>query len=126
MNPFDFVNSITTTKNNLMENDPLAERDYVPFVVNRALSYFPDTIFAANAMNTNAFLDKKIQYEYLFHSVSKKKRFSKWHKPEEDARIEAIVTLFKCSIRQAKQTLKILKSDQIDKLMAEYRHLEGK
>lgn len=109
-----------------MEADPLAERDYVPFVVNRAFSYFPDTIFLANTMNTNSFVDKKLQYDYLFHSVSKKKRFSKWHKPEEDARIEAVKTIFKCNLRQAKQALKILKPEQIDKLIAEYRHLDGK
>ena len=41
MKPFDYVNSINFTKKNLMKNtanDELAEKDYVPFIVNQGLS----------------------------------------------------------------------------------------
>ena len=50
-NPFDFVNSINFNKHDLMtgtENDELAEKSYVPFLTNRSLSYFTDTILYAN------------------------------------------------------------------------------
>jgi len=53
-NPFDYLNSINVTKQNMMrgsENDELAEKGYNPFMVNRGLSYFQDTIALANEMN---------------------------------------------------------------------------
>jgi len=59
MSPFDFLNAINSTKENLFEKDPQAGKDYKPFLINRGLSYFPDTIFYANQMNQHAGLDKK-------------------------------------------------------------------
>ena len=65
MKPFDYVNSINFTKKNLMKNtanDELAEKDYVPFLTNKSLSYFTDTLLYANEMNRYHFLDKRLQY----------------------------------------------------------------
>jgi hypothetical protein len=50
MNPFDVLNSINYTKENLFE-DPQSFKEYSAFMVNRGLSYFPDTILYANEMN---------------------------------------------------------------------------
>ena len=53
-NPFDYVNAINFNKQDLMtgtENDELAEAGYVPFLANRSLSNFADTIMYANEMN---------------------------------------------------------------------------
>ena len=61
MNVFDFVNSINYDKRDLFE-DPQAEKDYVPFLVNRSLSYFPDTALYANEMNQQAGIPKRWQY----------------------------------------------------------------
>ena len=68
MKPFDFVNSINITKKNLMRgsyNDELSEKAYIPFLTNRSLSYFTDTLLYANEMNRYSTLDNKLQYEYL-------------------------------------------------------------
>ncbi len=83
MKPFDYVNSINFTKKNLMKNtanDELAEKDYVPFLTNKSLSYFTDTLLYANEMNRYHFLDKRLQYEFYLNSIRKKKRFAKWAK----------------------------------------------
>jgi len=64
MNPFDYVNSINTHKRNLMvgsENDELAEKEYVPFLTNKALSYHTETLLYSNEMNRYAFLPNKLQ-----------------------------------------------------------------
>ena len=66
VNPFDYVNSINTTKKYLI-NDDIDEKDYQPYMVNRSLSYFADTILMANEMNMNAHLDKKLQYDFYFN-----------------------------------------------------------
>ena len=52
MNPFEYVNAINHTKQNVMVDD-MAEKAYNPFMVNRTLSYFSDTILMANEMNLN-------------------------------------------------------------------------
>lgn len=125
MNPFDFVESITNSKQHMMQNDPACERQYNSFVVNRGLSYFTDTIFFANTMNCCQ-ADNRMKYDYLFYSIGKKRRRSKWHKSQEDEQLVAIRELYGYNTRQAKQALKILNSKQIDAVVAEYRHREGK
>ena len=75
MKPFDFVNSINFTKKNMMRdtaNDDLAEKSYVPFLTNRSLSYFTDTLLYANEMNKLHQLDNKLQYEFFLNTIRKK------------------------------------------------------
>jgi len=79
MTPFDFLNSINDTKIDLFK-DPQAIKDYKAFMVNRGLSYFADTIMYANEMNRYYDLDNEMQFDFLLHSVPKKRRFSKWVK----------------------------------------------
>jgi len=70
MKPLDYLNSINFTKDNVMltEED---EKGYVPFVVNRGLSYFIDTVKLANEINQRHHVDKKLQYDFLLNSVRK-------------------------------------------------------
>ena len=113
MKPFDFVNSINVSKDNLIEKDPNCEKDYVPFLTNRALSYFPDTVLYANVMNGFPFLANKLQYEYLLNSIRPKKRFSKWVKVEDSNDLEMVKLYFNYSTKKAEQALSVLSSDQI-------------
>ena len=79
----DFLTSINYNKKNLFEeNENFAEKSYVPFVINRCLSYFPDTILHANMMNLHTGVSKRMNYEYYLHSIRKGKRFSKTLKSE--------------------------------------------
>lgn len=115
MNPFDYVNSITTNKKDLMtgsENDELAESSYIPFVVNKALSYFPDTVLQANKINQYN-IDKKLQFHYLLNSIRPAKRFAKWVKREDIADIEAVKQFYGYSTEKAIQALSILTSDNL-------------
>ena len=57
----DFLNSINTSKENLIDSDSKVEKLYLPFIVNKCMSYFPDTIFAANHANGINHADKKQQ-----------------------------------------------------------------
>lgn len=114
MTPFDFINAINHDKRDLFE-DPQAEKDYVPFIVNRGLSYFPDTVFYANEINQFASAPKRWQFDFLRHSVTKKKRFSKWAK--KDAQTEdlaAVQEFYGYSKEKAIEALNILDGDQID------------
>ena len=117
MKPFDYVNSINFSKKNLMrntENDELAERDYVPFLTNKSLSYFTDTLLYANEMNKYHFLDKKLQYEFYLNSIRKKKRFAKWAKAEDNDEVIMISEFYKYSPQKAKAALKVLSKEEKD------------
>jgi|TARA_B110000858_G_scaffold198528_1_gene266280 hypothetical protein len=95
------------------ENDELAEKDYNAFMVNRGLSYFYDTVIHANEMNHYHELDNKLQYEFLFHGIRKKKRFSKWFKPTEDADFEAVKEYYEYNNHKTLQALSVLSEFQI-------------
>lgn len=116
---FDFVNAINDTKIDIIaeSDDPKAtEEEYVPYLTNRALSYFQDTILFANEMNTNIHLPKRMQFDYLINNVRKRKRFSKWEKVEKTEAIEVVSAYYECSLSKAREIVKVLTDNQIDDL----------
>ena len=115
ISPFDFLNSINMTKKDLME-DPDTEKQYVPFVVNRSLSYFPDTVAIANEMNKYHHLDSRLQYQFLINMIRKRKRFSKWVKPELENDLESVKEYYGYSNEKARQVLPLLSPSQLQQL----------
>jgi len=116
MNAFEYVKSVSTTKKDLMtdtDNDELAEQSYVPFVTNKSLSYFPDTILPSNNMNLHSQLDNKLQYHYLLNTVRPAKRFAKWVKNEDVGDLSAVKQFYGYSTEKALQALKILSAENI-------------
>lgn len=112
MNPFDFLNSINDNKKNLIVDD-LSEKAYAPFMVNRSLSYFQDTVLMANEMNINHHIDNKLQYDFLLNLVRKRKRFSKWYKQEQHADADAVKEYYGYSTEKAMQILPLLSTEQL-------------
>ena len=121
MNPFDFVNDINFGKKDIMtdsDNPELAEKTYNPFLTNRALSYFPDTIQFANMMNKNSHIDHMLQYSFLLNIIRKRKRFSKWFKKNDDDVLQMVIEYYGYSVNKAKEALKILNDEQIEVIRA--------
>lgn len=119
MNPFDFVKSINDKTGNLIDRDPNTEREYSPYIVNRALSQFADTVMAANTMNSMHYLDKKLQYDYLYRSVKKSKRFARWIKPEREEDWEnMIMEWYKVSRVRAREYLSMMTEQDKEELTA--------
>lgn len=121
LDAFDFVNSINSTKKDIMrgtENDDLAEKSYVPWLTNNALSYFPDTLYHANIMNSNYHLDNRLQYSYLLNIVRPKKRFSKWAKKSTNKDVENLSKYYNYSMTKAKQVLSLFSKEQLKQLEA--------
>ena len=117
MNPFDFVAAINMTKKDLIrdsDNPELAEKSYNPFLTNRALSYFPETIYHANEMNVNHLLENCLQNDYFINIVRKGKRFSKWAKHVENPDVQCVQEYYKVNYARALELSKILTSEQID------------
>ena len=112
VSPFDFLNTINFTKSDLML-DPDNESKYAAYIVNRSLSYFPDTIAIANEMNRYHHLDGKLQYHFLLNLVRKRKRFSKWIKPDVNNDVQVVKDYYRYSDNKARQVLSLLSEDQL-------------
>ena len=115
MNPFEYANAINYTKKDIMVDD-IAEKSYNPFMINRQLSYFPDTILAANEMNRNHHLDNRLQFDFFINIIRKRKRFSKWFKPEQISDLDVVKKYYGYSNEKAHQVLTILTTDHINEL----------
>jgi len=115
----DFLKSINDTKENLMVDDK-TEKLYTPFIVNRCLSYFTDTILYSNEMNINSHISGKLQYEYYLNSIRKRKRFSRWIKNEDPDDLEFIKNHFNYSNKKAKEAISVLGPDGVSELKNRY------
>ena len=114
MNPFDFVNSINSSKKEDLFKDPeVSETEYVPFLVNKSLSYFPETVLYANDLNKYPFVDNKLQYHYLLNTVRPGKRFAKWVKRGNMEDIEAVKQFYSYNTEKAQQALAVLTVDHL-------------
>ena len=112
VSPFDYLNSINFTKQDIMMDDQ-AEKGYAPFMVNRGLSYFPDTVAFANEMNRYHHLDNRRQFDFLINITRKRKRFSKWAKAQPESDIDAVKEYYEYSNEKARQALTLLSPEQI-------------
>ena len=108
----DIIPSIQQTKKVVITQEN--ERDYVPFVVNRSISFHLDMLMAANQMNMLPMADNLLQYQYLLHTVRGYKRpFQKWQKREMIDNLEAVKEFYGYSNEKAKEALSLLTADQI-------------
>ena len=115
MNPFEFLNAINTTKKDVITDD-ITEKAYNSFMVNRSLSYFNDTVVLANEMNRYHHLDNKLQFDFLINMVRKRKRFSKWIKPQIESDVEVVKEYYGYSNEKARQVFPLLSPEQINGL----------
>jgi len=109
----EIVPSILQTKQDVLR-DELDQKDYKPFVVNRALSYHLDCVLYANEMNKNHLIDAKLQYHYLLNTIrSMKRKFQPWQKFDQDKNLDCVKEYFGYSNSKAKEALRILSEEQI-------------
>jgi hypothetical protein len=115
ISPFDFINAINFDKKALIVDD-WSEKQYIPYIVNRGLSFGADTVIPANEMNSRPHLDRKLQFDFLINTIRPRKRYNKWVKADKVEAIELVKTYYGYSIEKARQALSILTSEQLDHL----------
>jgi hypothetical protein len=108
----DWLNSINFGKNDLSENID----NYSPFIINKAMSGYIDTLFFANELNKFHFLDKDIQYKYYLKVIKKKRRYAPWLKSSRDANISTIKEYYNYSDKKAKSVLDLLSADHLNEI----------
>ena len=111
----DYLNAINHKKVNIMDtDDEMWEKKYPPYVVNRCLAPFTDTIMLVNEMNKLHHLDKKLQFDFLLNSVRTRKRFAPWLKEEKIDNLECVKENYGYSNEKAKSALDILDDEQLE------------
>ena len=130
LSPFDFIKSINEGRKgkHLLEdctaddsletiNPDSPDKQYVPFIINRGLSYFKDTVLFANEMNIKHDVPARMQYDFYRNIVTPKRRFSKWSKKRKISEdIGLIKKTYNYSQEKAESVYKILTSSQIKQL----------
>ncbi len=118
MNLSEVLNSINYNKEDIFLNLPeVTQKEYVPFVVNKCLSYFPDTILQVNNMNMYPAIDPRMQFHYLQNSIRKRKRFSKWNKNEQSDKLDVVKRHYGYSNQKAEEALRIMTDEQVEHLI---------
>ena len=115
----DYLPAINHTKKNLMNSDdPMWEKKYPAFMVNKILSGFSDTIMLTNEMNRNHFLDRDMQFQFLLNSIRSKKRFTPYVRRSKIKDIECVKEYYGYSNEKAKSALDILTNEQLKLIKA--------
>ena len=85
----DYLKAINKTKEKLMDtNDAMWEKRYAPFIVNKCLAPFPDTIHLVNEMSMHNHLDSKLQFDFLLNSLRSRDRYTPLLKAKKIKNIE--------------------------------------
>ena len=111
----DIMKSLNQKKDKDLIDD-FNSSDYVPWVINRAFSYYPDVITHSEKMNNYATLDKILQYKYYLYAVRKKSRFSPWLKYKLPEDVQLVKEYYGYSTKKAKEILPLLNKDDLDEI----------
>lgn len=114
ISPFDFISSINDKKYLMV--DPEIEKQYSSFVINKGFSQFVDSILFAAEMNKMAHMPAQMQYDFLYHSIRKGKRFSKWAKNAKEEDLQLIIDYYQVNKHHAVRIAEMLTEEEIAKL----------
>ena len=110
----DYLNAINYTKEPLMDTeDEQWEKKYPPFIVNKCVAPFPDTIMLLNEINQLPHLDSKLQFDFLINSLRPRKRYTPWLKAKKLENLEYVKEFYGFNNEKAKAALDILNDEQI-------------
>ena len=94
-------------------DDKMWEKKYPPFIVNKCVAPFPDTIHLVNEMNMHNHLDSKLQFDFLLNSLRSRDRYTPWEGEEKIKNIEYVKEYYGYSNEKAKDCLDVLNDEQI-------------
>jgi len=108
---WQWENSINS-KDRYIEFGAAGEPAYESRRTNKSLSNHADTIIHANEMNISWHLDSKLQYDYLYNTIRKKKRRFK-HRYEKDEYFTLVQQYYKYSDPKTHAALAVLTKEQL-------------
>ena len=87
---------------------------YTPWLTNKYLCNFIDTVYYSNQMNCNPHLDAKLQYDFLYHSIRKRNRFFKRQKHNKTDDFSLVQQYYKYNTKKTLEVLNTLSEDQLE------------
>lgn len=112
----DFLTDINFKKENILKNDPEAQNDYSPYIINMMLSNHIDCILLINELNCRPNISKKMHYNFLIYSIRKGKRFAKNIKPIEKEDVDLIMEYYNYSRHKAIEALQIIPQEKLNEI----------
>jgi len=110
-----YLTAINYSKEKLLDTDDRDwEKKYPPFIINKGLSYFSDTVMYANEMNRLHHASKHMQFSFFLNSIKSRKRFSKWLKSSKIKDLDVVKQHFGYSNKKAQEALSLMTKKQID------------
>ena len=113
VSPFDLAHDLTTRER--YDSDVSEMKSYTKFLLNRTLSYHPDLISYANEMNIHIDVSDKLHYDYMHHSIDKKRRSKKfWAKSKKYEHLDMVKEYFNYSTPKTLSALSVLSDKDIE------------
>ena len=110
----DYLKAINQTKEPLLDSeDEQWVKGYTPYIVNKCIAPFPDSILLVNEINQLNRLDKKLQFDFLINSLRPRKRYVPWMKAKKLKSLEYVKEYYGYNNEKAKAALDILNDEQI-------------
>ena len=110
----DYINAINYTKEPLLDTeDEQWVKKYPPYIVNKCIAPFPDSIMLVNEINQLHHLDKKLQFDFLINSLRPRKRYAPWMKAKKLESLKYVKEFYGYNNEKAKAALDILNDEQI-------------
>ena len=110
----DYLKAINVSKESLLDSeDEQWEKKFAPFIVNKCVAPFEDTVMLVNEINQLHHLDKKLQFDFLINSLRPRKRYAPWMKAKKLKNLEYVKEFYGYNNEKAKIALDILTDEQI-------------
>ena len=115
-NVFDYVKSINDKK---YIWDNFSDKEFDPYIINLAFSYYLDTLFFANEMNKYPKLSNKQIYDFLYFGISKRKRWANWNKQDKNKQeiIRKLSEFYNISENEMSNIIRIIGDDKAKALI---------
>ena len=113
----DYLKAINQTKEPLLDTeDEQWEKKYPPFIINKCIAPFPDTVMLVNEINQLHHLAKKLQFDFLINSLRPRKRYTPWMKAKKLENLEYVKEYYGYNNEKARYALDILNDEQISSI----------
>ena len=110
----DYLNAINVSKDSLLDTeDEMWEKKFYPFIINKCVAPFEDTVMLVNEINQLHHLDKNLQFDFLINSLRPRKRYAPWLKAKKLKNLEYVKEFYGYNNEKAKVALDILDDEQI-------------
>lgn len=110
---FEYLKAVSMTKSVAHLEDVDFDDHYIPWLINRGLSYHQDAVLAANSMNERPWLSPALQFRFLLNTLRARSRFSAWLKRSDSEDVVLVAEYYGCSVRHAHSLLTFHSDDQL-------------